>query len=75
MICMTVWFESWVDYVNVITCDVWEGNVTARRDIYIECIYLLGFFWDVGEGVTLWRVTFTEVRLWYQMVSKFKSRS
>jgi hypothetical protein len=32
-------------------------------------------FWDVGEGVALWRVTFTEVRLWYHMVSKFKSRS
>jgi hypothetical protein len=47
---------SLVDYFNVRTHDIWEKNVTTRRDIWIENIRFLGFR-HITEGVTLWRLT------------------
>jgi hypothetical protein len=47
---------SLVDYIKVITCDVWEGNVTTRRDVLNEHICSL-LFQDIREEVTLQRMT------------------
>jgi hypothetical protein len=43
-----------VDYFMSKTCDIWEVNVTTRRDIQTENICFLGFR-DTREGVTLRR--------------------
>ena len=44
MWCMRVHgLNSWVGYFNVKMCDVWEGNVTTRREIWTENIHSLGF--------------------------------
>ena len=42
-------------YFIVRVCDVWEGNVTTRREIYTEHICSLGFR-DIREGAALQRV-------------------
>ena len=50
-----------VNYFNVKTCDMWEGDVTTRRDIWTKHICSLGF-WDMREEATLQKVTLR--RLW-----------
>ena len=57
MMCASMWFEFLVGYFNVKTCDIWEVNMTTRREIWTKHIHSLGFG-DVREEVTLWR-------LWY----------
>jgi hypothetical protein len=54
--------KSLVDYFNVKTCDVWEVNVTTRREILIEKICSLGFK-DIREGLTIKDGDSTEVRV------------
>ena len=42
-------------YFNVQTHDIWERNMSIRREMQIEHIRSLGFQ-DIREGVTLRRV-------------------
>jgi len=42
--------NSMVKYFNVKTYDIWEGNVTTKRKIWIEHIRSLEF-WIIREGV------------------------
>ena len=44
--------NSLVPYLNVINCDIWEGNVTTRGEILIEHIHF-PVLWNIREGVTL----------------------
>ena len=46
---------SLVDYFNAKTHNIWEGNVTTRRETESEHIGSLGFG-NIKEGVTLQRV-------------------
>ena len=50
-----------VDFFNVKTYDIWEGNVTTRREILTKHIHAWGCR-VMREGVTLQRVT-----LWRSM--------
>jgi hypothetical protein len=47
--------NSLIDYDNVKTHDIWEKNMTTRREIHTEHIHSLGFE-DRREAVTLWRL-------------------
>ena len=51
--------KSLVNYFNVKTHDIWEGNM-ATREILTEHIHSLRF-WDI-RGVTLWRVILPRLR-------------
>ena len=42
--------KSLVDYLDVEACDMWEGNVTRRGEVYTERICSPGF-WDIREGM------------------------
>ena len=44
---------SLVGYFNVIICDKWEGNVTARSEIF-DLITSIPWGFGIREGVTLW---------------------
>ena len=57
MIHTSMWFlHSLTVYFNVKPHDIWEGNVTTRREIAIDNVWSL-CFWDISEGLTLRRVT------------------
>ena len=43
--------------------DIWEGNVTTRRTVWVENIRSLGF-WDIREGVTLKEGNIAKVRMY-----------
>ena len=49
-----------MDYFDVKTCDVWEVNVTTRREIWNENIRSLGFR-DIREGSDVKEGDITEV--------------
>ena len=44
--------NSLVDWLNVKTCDIWEENVTIRKEVKTEHILSIGFR-DIIEGVSL----------------------
>jgi hypothetical protein len=46
---------SLVVCINDKFCDIREGNVTIRSEIWTMYIHSLGF-WDIRECVTLWRL-------------------
>ena len=51
-----------VDYFNVETRYIREGNVTTRREIFIENVCFLGF-WDTRDEMALKEGDIVEVRL------------
>ena len=55
--------NSLVDYFNVRTHDIWEGNVTTRREILPKNI-CSSWFQDIREGVTARRGDITEVKVY-----------
>ena len=52
--CEHVVWKSLVDYSNVKTHDIWEGNVITGREIWTEHIRSLGFG-NTRKEATLWR--------------------
>ena len=50
--CVSMRSEFLLDYFNVKTHDIREGNLTTRREIETEHIFFLGFR-GIREGVTL----------------------
>ena len=55
MWCVRACWNSLMDYLNVKYCDIWEENVTTRRDTWSKKICSLGCH-DIREGVTLRRM-------------------